>query len=58
VVRRNGKPLEVETVSTSALGAPSHRRRASDFPGAGTGAQPGLQGDAGEVTELGGQTTT
>ena len=33
VVRRNGKPLEPETVSTSSLGAPSRFRRAGDLPG-------------------------
>ncbi|HEU4882523.1 MAG TPA: glucosamine-6-phosphate deaminase [Longimicrobium sp.] len=57
VVRRNGRPLEVETVPTSALGDLSRRRRKTDFPGAGTGSQPGLEGDSAEVTELGGQTT-
>ena len=55
VVRRNGRPLEVETVPTSALGDTSRRRRASDFPGAGAGSQPWLQGDAAEVGEAGGQ---
>ena len=57
VVRRNGRPLEVETVPTSALGDLSRRRRKTDFPGAGAGSQPGLEGDSSEVTELGGQTT-
>jgi glucosamine-6-phosphate deaminase len=57
VVRRNGRPLEVETVPTSALGDLSRRRRRTDFPGVGAGSQPGLEGDSAEVTELGGQTT-
>lgn len=57
VVRKNGKPLEVEMVSTSALGDSSRRRRASDFPGAGAGSQPWLEGDAAEVGEAGGKVT-
>jgi glucosamine-6-phosphate deaminase len=35
VVRRNGKPLEREVISTSALAAPPRMRRASDRPGGG-----------------------
>jgi glucosamine-6-phosphate deaminase len=57
VVRKDGKPLEVETVPTSALGDSSRRRRASDFPGAGAGSQPWLEGDAAEVGEAGGKVT-
>jgi glucosamine-6-phosphate deaminase len=57
VVRKDGKPLEVEMVSTSALGDTSRRRRATDFPGAGTGAQPWLDGDSAEVGEAGGKVT-
>ena len=57
VVRKNGKPLEVETVPTSALGDASRRRRRTDFPGAGPGSQPWLEGDAAEVGELGGRVT-
>jgi glucosamine-6-phosphate deaminase len=34
VVRRNGMPVEQETVSTSSLGAPSRYRRKTDLPGA------------------------
>ena len=33
VVRRNGKPLEPETMSTSALARPPRYRRADDHPG-------------------------
>jgi glucosamine-6-phosphate deaminase len=33
VVRRDGKPVEQETVSTSSLGAPSRYRRKTDLPG-------------------------
>ncbi len=33
VVRKDGKPLEQETVSTSSLGAPSRYRRKTDLPG-------------------------
>jgi glucosamine-6-phosphate deaminase len=57
VVRRSGQPLEVETVPTSALGDGSRRRRASDFPGTGSGGQPGLGGDSAEVGEAGGKVT-
>jgi glucosamine-6-phosphate deaminase len=57
VVRRDGKPLEVEMVSTSALGDVSHRRRATDFPGAGPSSQPWLEGDSAEVGEAGGKVT-
>ncbi|HVH13981.1 MAG TPA: glucosamine-6-phosphate deaminase [Longimicrobium sp.] len=57
VVRKDGRPLDVETVPTSALGDGSRRRRATDFPGAGSGEQPWLEGDAEEVGELGGQVT-
>lgn len=57
VVHKDGKPLEVETVPTSALGAASQRRRATDFPGAGPGSQPWLEGDASQVTESGGKVT-
>jgi hypothetical protein len=32
-VRRNGKPLKTEIVSTAELAAPPRRRRASDHPG-------------------------
>jgi glucosamine-6-phosphate deaminase len=57
VVRKDGKPLEVEMVSTSALGDTSRRRRRSDFPGVGSGAQPWLDGDAAGVGEAGGKVT-
>jgi glucosamine-6-phosphate deaminase len=57
VVRRNGRPLEVETVPTSALARPPRLRRATDFPAAGAGADPGLEGDAAEVAETGGRVT-
>ncbi|HEX8391327.1 MAG TPA: glucosamine-6-phosphate deaminase [Longimicrobium sp.] len=57
VVRRDGKPLEVETVSTSALGAPPSMRRATDRPGQASGTGPRLPADTDEVTEIGGQTT-
>jgi glucosamine-6-phosphate deaminase len=57
VVRKDGKPLDVETVPTSALGDTSRRRRASDFPGAGAGSQPWLEGDSAEVGEAGGKVT-
>jgi glucosamine-6-phosphate deaminase len=33
VVRKNGKPLETETISTAALASPPRRRRAGDHPG-------------------------
>ena len=57
VVRRDGRPVEVETVPTSALGRPPRMRRATDFPAAGTGTVPGLEGDAAEVSEAGGRVT-
>lgn len=58
VVRRGGLPVEVETVSTSALGAPPSLRRATDRPsGVGVGSRPGLEGSSDEVGEIGGQTT-
>lgn len=34
VVRRNGKPVEQETISTSALARPPRHRRSTDVPGA------------------------
>ncbi|MBW3630270.1 MAG: glucosamine-6-phosphate deaminase [Gemmatimonadetes bacterium] len=33
VVRKNGKPLETEMISTSSLAAPPRMRRMSDYPG-------------------------
>ncbi|HYW13770.1 MAG TPA: glucosamine-6-phosphate deaminase [Longimicrobium sp.] len=57
VVRKDGKPLEVETVPTSALGDSSRRRRASDFPGVGAGSHPWLEGDVAGVGEAGGKVT-
>ncbi|MBD0320609.1 MAG: glucosamine-6-phosphate deaminase, partial [Gemmatimonadetes bacterium] len=41
VVRRNGQPVEQETISTSALARPPRHRRASDVPGAMAGAAAG-----------------
>jgi glucosamine-6-phosphate deaminase len=57
VVRRNGRPLEVETVPTSALAEAPRRRRRTDFPGAGPASQPWLEGDSAEVGEAGGKVT-
>ncbi len=37
VVRKGGKPVETEILSTAALAAPPRRRRAGDFPGGGVG---------------------
>ncbi|HEX2187249.1 MAG TPA: glucosamine-6-phosphate deaminase [Longimicrobiaceae bacterium] len=51
VVRRNGAPLETETISTAQLAAPPRMRRATDHPGV-TAVPPG--GD--EPGEVGGQT--
>ncbi|HEV2150394.1 MAG TPA: glucosamine-6-phosphate deaminase [Longimicrobiaceae bacterium] len=51
VVRRNGAPLDTETISTAQLAAPPRMRRASDFAGA-TPVPPG--GD--EPGEVGGKT--
>jgi glucosamine-6-phosphate deaminase len=61
VIRRNGRPVEIETISTSALGAPPSMRRAGDrsprHAVSGTGSLPGLQGDAAHISEAGGQAT-
>jgi glucosamine-6-phosphate deaminase len=51
VVRKNGQPLEAETISTSALAAPPRFRRATDFAGA-----PPLTPGGQEPGELGGKT--
>ncbi|CAA9374184.1 MAG: Glucosamine-6-phosphate deaminase / domain similar to N-acetylglucosaminyl-phosphatidylinositol de-N-acetylase [uncultured Gemmatimonadetes bacterium] len=56
VIRRNGKPVEVETISTSALGAPPSMRRAADraprFGHSAPGSPPGpaAQLDLGQAT--------
>jgi hypothetical protein len=34
VVRKNGQPVEQETISTSGLARPPRHRRATDAPGA------------------------
>jgi glucosamine-6-phosphate deaminase len=57
VVRRDGRPLEVETVPTSALAEVPRRRRSTDFPGAGPAAQPWLEDAAAAVGEAGGRAT-
>jgi glucosamine-6-phosphate deaminase len=61
VIRRNGKPVEIETISTSALGAPPSMRRAGDraprHAVSGTGSQPVPQGDAAHTSEAAGQAT-
>jgi glucosamine-6-phosphate deaminase len=43
VVRKDGKPLETETISTAALASPPRLRRAGDYPGAGGAVEPGGQ---------------
>ena len=34
VVRKGGKPLETELISTASLAAPPRMRRMTDYPGA------------------------
>jgi glucosamine-6-phosphate deaminase len=56
VIRRNGKPVEIETISTSALGAPPSMRRTGDraprHPAPATGGHPAqaAQLDLGQAT--------